>query len=157
MKYEYDTLDRVTRIANVDYLPFSSDYSESGPATTYEYVGQEAHATDARYSYETISTYDDLYRLHTLENPNGETTTYEYDANGNQTSLTDEKGNVTTWAYDVLNRVQSETIEIDSTPYSREYEYDDNGNVIRKTDSDGRVTEYEYDYLNRMRGGRLAG
>ena len=65
--------------------------------------------------------------------------------------LTDEKGNVTTWAYDVLNRVQSETIEIDSTPYSREYEYDDNGNVIRKTDRDGRVTEYEYDDRTRMR------
>ncbi|MBM4090168.1 MAG: hypothetical protein FJ276_12220, partial [Planctomycetes bacterium] len=46
---------------------------------------------------------------------------------GNRTKLTDPNGNATTWVYDNLNRVTSETNALSD---SRSYSYDAVGNVI---------------------------
>jgi RHS repeat-associated protein len=74
-----------------------------------------------------------------------EVTKFGYDEAGRRTSLTDPNGNSTSWEYDTLNRVTSET-----TLYgTRSYEYDGNNNLLQKTDRNGLVTTYEYDSLNR--------
>jgi len=52
---------------------------------------------------------------------------YEYDANGNITSITDLENNITTYTYDGLNRLTSES---DGTT-TLEYDYDANGKPLR--------------------------
>jgi RHS repeat-associated protein len=81
-------------------------------------------------------------------------TTTTYDAVGRVDSLTDPNGNTTTYVYDDVDRLTSESITIDSVPLTRSFEYDDNGNLIQTTDRNGRVTRYEYDDLNRRKSDR---
>lgn len=49
--------------------------------------------------------------------------TYAYDKVGNLLTLTDPVANTTTWLYDAINRVESETNELNKT--RTEYEHDD--------------------------------
>lgn len=58
--------------------------------------------------------------------PDGNKTTYAYDANGNNTAITDPKLNTTTYAYDT------------------------NGNVLTETDPAGKTTTYTYNSLNQI-------
>jgi len=147
----------------VNYDPDNGTYPESGPVTKYSYddpdntvtvtqvmgLDDESHPSDTDEDLATVYSYDRLNRLHMLENPNGEVTTYEYDETSNRTSLTDPVGNETTWIYDNLDRVKTESVEIDNEPLTRAYEYDANGNLTQKIDRNGRVTIYDYDNLNR--------
>jgi RHS repeat-associated protein len=71
-----------------------------------------------------------------------------YDEAGNQLTLTDPAGNMTTWGYDDANRLSSETVTGIANP--RAYLYD-GGQLVQKTDRNGRVTRYEYDSLNRVK------
>ena len=66
---------------------------------------------------------------------------------GNRETLTDPNGNVTTWVYDDLNRVER---EIDPLLNQTLFEYDLNGNRTQQTDRNGRVTQYTYDNYNRL-------
>ena len=65
-------------------------------------------------------------------------TRYAYDAAGNMTSLTDPDGNVTSWTYDALNRGVSETNPLGTAYYS----YDADGDLTQTTDRDGQTTQY---------------
>ncbi|MBC2582963.1 RHS repeat protein, partial [Clostridium sp. DJ247] len=70
---------------------------------------------------------------------------YFYDNNGNQIRK-DEGGNVTSYAYDCLNRLEkvvypNQTIE--------SFGYDKVGNRVKRT-LDSRVTSYSYDKRNRL-------
>ena len=76
-------------------------------------------------------------------------TSYTYDNAGNLETLTDPNGNTTTWDYDDVNRVTSETIVIDPEPLTRNYIYE-GSDLVQKTDRNGRVTRYEYDALHRL-------
>jgi RHS repeat-associated protein len=76
-------------------------------------------------------------------------TTFTYDDAGNRTSLTDPDGNTTTWTYDNLNRVTSESVVVDAETLTRSYQYDNDSRLTSETDRDGRVTTYDYDTLNR--------
>ena len=67
-------------------------------------------------------------------------------AKGNRLTLTDPVNNTTTWVYDGLDRVISETNSLNQTRY---FEYDAAGNVTQFTDRNGRVTTYDYDNLQR--------
>ena len=69
-----------------------------------------------------------------------------YDAAGNVKTVQDADGNFTTYAYDRLNRLIKET---DALGHFSTYKYDADGNQIQKTDADGQVTEYTYDPLGR--------
>ena len=53
---------------------------------------------------------------------------------GNMTGLTDPEGNDTTFVFDALSRVTSETNELGK---SRPYRYDAIGNTIGLTDRNG--------------------
>ena len=48
----------------------------------------------------------------------GNLTTTLYDANGNVTSVTDADNNVTTFAYDALNRKSGETTPLGKTTFA---------------------------------------
>lgn len=73
----------------------------------------------------------------------GQTESYQYDAQGNVTQITDRAGNVTTVTYDpVFNEVTTVT-----APGGRvtQYLYDAHGNATQITDAVGDVTTMTYD------------
>ncbi len=74
-------------------------------------------------------------------------TTFVYDAVGTLTSLTDAENNETKFTYDNLNRLTTETNELDDV---RSFEHDLNGQRTKRTDRNERVVEWFYDNLGRM-------
>jgi RHS repeat-associated protein len=88
----------------------------------------------------------------TETNPLGVVTKYEYDVNGNVIRLTrDFRGlleNTTTFAYDIQGNQTSITNPLGHTT---SYEYDAAGNLIKATDPMGNVRSYTYD----ARGNKL--
>jgi YD repeat-containing protein len=72
---------------------------------------------------------------------------YTYDGDSNLKTLEDPSGNTTTWAYDSLYRMTSETNALSDT---RSFEYDAAGHLTKKTDRLARVIEYAYDGLGRQ-------
>ena len=74
------------------------------------------------------------------------TTTYDHDANGNVVRVVDPSGNVSTRAYDALDR-RTVTGFADAT--AEQIAYDSAGNVVRRRGGNGVVTSFRYDPLNR--------
>lgn len=78
-----------------------------------------------------------------------ESYTYNYDANGNRTSVTTSSGTIS-YQYDALNQLTQETLA-DGTTVS--YEYDAVGNRTKKTVNQGgniSTTTYTYDAANEL-------
>lgn len=100
-------------------------------ASRIEYKG--ADGRDSRYPAAAYQTYA--------------TTTYQYDASGNLTSVTDAKGNTTTMTYDKLGR---KTAMNDVDMHVWNYTYDANGNLLTQTDANNKTLRFEYDDLNRL-------
>jgi YD repeat-containing protein len=81
-------------------------------------------------------------------NPDGRITMgYAWDANSLRQSRTDDKGNITTYAYDNLNRLTLRTVD-DGTTTS--WSYDPEHNVSSLTDPNGTTMSYTYDDANRL-------
>ena len=82
------------------------------------------------------------------------TTAYGYDADGNQMTVTDPLGNVTTYHYDHDNRLVEEILPNPSGGTSpgptTQYTYDAEGNRLTETDPDGNVTCYAYNSLDQL-------
>lgn len=72
---------------------------------------------------------------------------YDYDSNGNTTSVIDGNENVTTYEYDSLNRMIESQIEGGSEP-SVAMEYYKNGCVKKQTLQNGTIIEYSYNDSN---------
>jgi RHS repeat-associated protein len=106
-----------------------SDAGDNGLVVSYDVGGTGAIPTGVLGTSVTATSYDDV---------------------GNRTSLTDPNGNTTTWGYDDVNRVTSESIDT-GTSGTRSYEYNDADNIVTKTDRDSRVTTYQYDHLDRLK------
>jgi RHS repeat-associated protein len=80
-------------------------------------------------------------------NPDGGSSSVNYDLAGYQVATTDPLGNSTSYAYDSLGRL-IQTAYPNSTTNSSAY--DANGNRTNSVDQAGRVTGYIYDALNRL-------
>jgi RHS repeat-associated protein len=76
----------------------------------------------------------------------GPVTSYTYDDPGNVKTLTDPDGNTTTWNYDNLNRAHEETNALSDT---RTYGYYPTGELQQLTDRNGLITQYAFDPVNR--------
>jgi len=143
--YSYDHLGR--QIMVLDPL---------GKPTSFEYDanGNRIRMTDAN---EVVTTYvyDNLNRLAAvIENhqpgidPDAETnvrTEYTYDENGNRISITDGKGQFTSFWYNSLNLLSW----IDRGKWLW-YDFDSAGNLIYFERSGQIIISYEYDELNRL-------
>ncbi|MGE7717885.1 DNRLRE domain-containing protein [Priestia megaterium] len=94
----------------------------------------------------TNYTYDALGNYNTeVDNPVGNNITNTYDNVGNQTSTTDGKGQKTSFAYDVLNRLTKVT---DANQGITSYGYDSVGNQTSITDANNHVTNFGYNEWN---------
>ncbi len=82
-------------------------------------------------------------RITRLEDPNGNTLLYEYNATGDLSDMIDGEGNRTEFSYDDDHRL-TEIRDPLGRPVQRQ-EYDEDGRVIALTDADGNSIEMEYD------------
>ncbi|MCP5094729.1 MAG: hypothetical protein GY943_04170 [Chloroflexi bacterium] len=144
----YDELGRRTTVTDAELN-----------TTTYEYdgLGNQTAMIDAE-NVRTTYVYDTLNRLHQViendvpgNNPTPETdviTTYEYDALGNRTSVTNARDYTSSQTqYDALNRP---AIQIDALGNRITTTYNVLGSRVVLTDGNKATTTYEYDGLNRL-------
>jgi RHS repeat-associated protein len=61
--------------------------------------------------------------------------------------MTDANSNITTYTYDVINRLITEK---NALGYTTTYTYDGNSNLLTIKDANGNTTSYTYDALNRL-------
>jgi len=118
----------------------------------YDRVGNLLEEKDGRVTGKTFdvrNTYDDLNRMETTEDGEGNVTTFGYDPEGNRTAVIEPKGPEyrTQYKYGELN----ELLEVrmpDGGLYR--YDYDATRNRTRQEDGEGNVVRFTYDKLNRM-------
>jgi ATP:cob(I)alamin adenosyltransferase len=67
---------------------------------------------------------------------------------GNRQTRTDANNHVTTWTYDVMNRVQTRTLPGGGA--TETYTYNPAGTVFTVKDFNGKTTTFAYDKLNRL-------
>ncbi len=73
---------------------------------------------------------------------------YAYDDNGNRTSVTYPNNTITTYAYNLANRVTSVRNKVGAKVVSSfNYGYALDGSLVEKVDQAGKRTRYEYDRL----------
>ena len=85
--------------------------------------------------------------------PLGNTSAYDYYADGLVKTMTNPNGHATEYIYDTCCGMESggRLIQvIDADRNTTNFEYDSYGNRTKVTDQSGRVIAYEYDGLNRM-------
>lgn len=155
--YSYDQNNRVITsndpeggIRTMDYPAgegevFTSSFTEKdGGVWDYTYnvsQGVLLEKTDPDGN-STTYTYDANNNLLSSTDANGSTSTYIYDADRKVTSVTDAAGNTTTYTYNSYGQVTSMT---DSQGRQTIYVYDTNGNMTSVTDPSGAITQYGYD------------
>ncbi|MGH3133443.1 MAG: RHS repeat-associated core domain-containing protein, partial [Gaiellaceae bacterium] len=89
--------------------------------------------------------------LTSVTDPKGNSTTYTYDAAGNVASVTNAVGGKTTYTYDSLGRgltmvsPRGNVTGADPAQYTTRYSYDAAGNRLSVTDPLGHQTSYTYD------------
>jgi RHS repeat-associated protein len=125
----------------------------------YDANGAVIKQIDARL-VETDFTNDNAGRVQTMTFPaaSSENTTYTYDstAGGNKgvgklTSVADQSGS-TSFVYDTLGRVSTDTRVIAGNSYATGYTYDAAGNILTETYPSGRIVTYTRDALGRISG-----
>ena len=149
--YTYDAQGLLASITNQDGKTIvSNTYDSSGR------VVQQLNALGgtASFSYANGTTtytdpagnqWQDVYSGNVLVervDPAGDTTKYAYDANLNQTAITDSLGNSTTKTYDAAGNVTSKSLASGAT---QSWTYDSLNDVTSYTNADGNTTGYSYD------------
>ena len=110
--------------------------------------GRQPHEDDVppTATFTTTRTYDALNRLASVTDERGNTTTYEYDAgcgcSDRVTKVTDPLGHATVTAYDANGRRSSVT---DANGHTTSFVYDVRGHVIETDYPDGTSTHEAYD------------
>ncbi|MEK7674628.1 MAG: RHS repeat-associated core domain-containing protein [Verrucomicrobiota bacterium] len=169
-RYAYDELGQ--QVAQIDANQHTTTFAHDqlgrriqrilpgGQVETYGYntAGNLISKTDFN-GFTTTYSYDALNRL-LQKSPDARLlasgsspVTFEYNALGERTAMTDASG-VTTYAYDQRDRLIQKTIAWGGTSStsSLNYAYDENGNVtsIQSSHLNGTDLRYEYDTLNRL-------
>ena len=131
--YEYDALDRVTRVA----MPGDREVTTSYAATSVTTTDPDGKTTTKRV--------DGFGRATSLERPFGgttATTSTTYDRLGRRVGMTDPLGVAWSWTYDSLGRV---TAQNDPDVGNWTYVYDDAGRLTSQTDAKSQTTTLSYD------------
>ncbi|MBB6214107.1 RHS repeat-associated protein [Anaerosolibacter carboniphilus] len=150
MTYTYTTFGS---IASVEY-PFDNTIERYKESYQYDKAGRLIR-TNAASGRETKNVFDELGRLLSKttsgsNNENAITIKYTYDHNGNQLSEMDGNQNITTFTYDELNRLKTESYMVAGVNKLNQYTYDLNGNIILTTDWRGNQYTKVYDPLDRL-------
>ena len=146
-RFLYDGANRLTE--RIDGL---ASTEQTRTTFLYDDVGnllEEKDGRDTGLAFDIRNAYDKLNRLETTTDAEGNTTSFEYDAEGNRTAVIEPKSDThrTEFDYGELN----ELIEVrmpDGGVYN--YTYDGNRNRIRQEDGESNVVRFSYDRLNRV-------
>lgn len=149
--YTYDAVHRETRRlvprndGTLTTLRTDTLYDADGNITTTcaprEFTEGSGTCT-ASSAHATHQSFDPAGRLATRttrrQAGSAQTTSFGYDANGNQTSQTDPNGHTTEWTYDLLDRRTSQlTPRAAGISHATAWRYDPSGNVTAQTRPDG--------------------
>jgi RHS repeat-associated protein len=135
--FDYDNLDRVTKItysdgSHVDY--------------TYDADGNLTQIADSANGTRTFG-YDNLNRMTSQSGPGTYALTYSYDLNGNLSRFTDPNG-TTEYGYDAANHLLAVYLPGQTTPVK--YTVDAQGNRLRIDWPNGDTTKQSFDAANEM-------
>ena len=175
--YVYDANNRLCRvIQNASVSSPTCGSSITSTATTnvvmaydYDASGNLAHQYAPAPEGTTGYVYDDLGRLTSQTDADGNTTSWTYDAAGNKLSETDPDGQTVYWSYDTAGRLCRRTaFNAGSSPtwptnrcadaklsgnapaVDTHYEYDNAGDLTKAKDElSGNTIAASYDGLNR--------
>ena len=129
--YDYDSLNRMTRVFYPDGTSEETDYAMGGlPGMTQDRAGRKSY-----YDY------DALKRLVRMQDALGQTLQMDYDAAGHLLHLLDAQGHSTRWAYDASGRVTGKQYHDGAT---EGYGYSQ-GLLAQTTNARGLTTRYGYD------------
>jgi RHS repeat-associated protein len=145
--YKYDGLDRLIR--EVHKQGGTADTETPNDAVTvytYDPVGNRLTLTEPDGNTTTY-TFDADNRLIKKVNAAGDTTLTAYDGVGNIVSVTAPTTNVTTTTYDADDRV---ILVQDGGGTVSSYTYDAVGNQLTRTDGNGNTTSTTYDAIYRV-------
>ncbi|WP_169729095.1 toxin TcdB middle/N-terminal domain-containing protein [Methanolobus tindarius] len=153
--YEYDSMDRVTRITYPDAASVNLTYnaqtlleSVEGVVDNLDYNARNQITTkELSNGVNTTYTYDRqkllLDRIHTesLQDLN-----YEFDNVGNILEIEDDvMDSVKTYGYDDLDRLTSADMSVNSVPtYQRDFTYDLYGCIRQVDENSVTISSYEY-------------
>ncbi|WP_369169735.1 polymorphic toxin-type HINT domain-containing protein [Streptomyces sp. R28] len=126
-----------------DTSAFTDPLGSTAPQTR-TYTDALGRVTAIRHYKDNAATTN--WEPATSEN-SGRKTTYEYDARGYRTKVTDPAGNTWTYTYDARGRVTSTT---DPDTGKTETWYDDADRPVKVTDAKSRTTYTDYDELGRV-------
>lgn len=144
----------VTRIDLFDGRFLTFDYDGDKNLTEIGKNGdvQERFAYDSRHRMTDLWDAEDIHYLQNIYDDRDRVVEQldasdvhaylDYDPIAQETTFTDNLGNVEVYHYDDLNRV---TAVEDARDGDEAYVYDDNYNLLSYTDANGNTTEYEYD------------
>ncbi len=150
--YTYDGFARVRTFTDSEGWTVTFDYDAADRVTKVTYPDR----TSQRYTYQRLDLvsyqdregrlwryqYDANRRLTGVVDPMRQTTKLGYDPAGNLVSLTDPKGNVTSWAYDVQDRQTSKTYA-DNSRFT--YTYENTTSRLKSVlDALGQTKQYSY-------------
>ncbi len=154
--FEYDELNRLknkvydltaadlalyTRTHRIDYEYDANDNLVRVDET-------KSSGTDPPSAVSSFKTYDPLDRLKSETDAWGRTLQYDYDPQGNRTSLIDPDGKHTTYQYDERNRLETLTLDDNQIVH---YEYFPDGLKKQVTNPNGTTSTYTYDAADRMK------
>lgn len=136
--YDYDAADRVTKITYPDGTSSLFSYEKLDLASFKDREGRV-------WRYE----YDANRRLTKVIDPAKNETLLGYSEAGQIASLTDPKGNVTAWAYDIQNRLVSKSYADQSATI---YSYENTTSRLKSVlDALGQTKQYAYAQDDRLK------
>ncbi len=144
MEYEYDANGNKYSETMTEVAP---DGRREASKVTYLYddqnrVVERIDVTNAAIPLTTRYGYDKQGNMSSQTDPDGNTTTMQYDLRRRMTKKTDAMGGVTTYGYDEADRLLSVT---DANRNQTSFTYDTNGNLVAETRADGATWSYTYD------------
>ena len=143
LAYTYDALDRLSTVKEGATQIAGYSYDQNGNQTNQTFN----NGTSSNY------TYNKANQILTLSNQKGAAIlsgyAYQYYTDGNAYKITDNDNIVTTYLYDGMGRLTSETF---GTDYTKTYTYDtaNNRSSMAVTGANARTVAYVYDDNNRL-------
>lgn len=154
--YGYNAHDELTSATDPDGNTTIYGYDAAGNRTTVTTPRGNVPGCGCSSDYTTTTVYDEAGNKLSVTDPLGNETTYSYDPAGNLASVVDARGNApggypvdytTTYDYDAANE-QTSVTRPDNAVSSTSY--DSRGLAISRTSPLGRKTTYGYDDAGRL-------
>lgn len=153
VRYAYDASNRLSTVT-VDLSPQDNSVADGKTyVTTYTYDGTskrvasvtQSDGTSLEFTYVQVAAND--WRVATVKDGLGQTTSYSYDMGTRTTAVTDPLGLVTVYSYDLVGQLTQIKAPAVAGGVSQvtAFNYDATGNVVRITDALGLAVDMAYD------------